>query len=269
MAGAAADLADAASQASHTVDRQQSETEQVATAMNEMAATVEEIARGAGEAAQATEQVTRQASGGATLVGESVSGIEALASGVESAAGLVRRLAADSQSIGAVLEVIRGIAEQTNLLALNAAIEAARAGEQGRGFAVVADEVRTLAQRTQQSTREIQGSIETLQSSAADAARAMEDGQKRARASVDQIRRVAESLGKISTAVATISDLNTRMAAGAEEQSVVTNEVNRNIVNISDAGRQASQVVQRTAAASRQLSALASDMQTLTAAFKL
>jgi methyl-accepting chemotaxis protein len=269
ISGAAEDLSGYVTRASQAVSHQQRETEQVATAMNEMSATIEEIARGAAEAARTTGQAREQADNGASLVNQGLAASEALAREVENAANVVLRLAADSESIGSVLDVIRGIAEQTNLLALNAAIEAARAGEQGRGFAVVADEVRTLAQRTQQSTQEIQGSIARLQAGAAEAVKAMREGQARVTTGVQHSRSASESLGAIAAAVTTIADLNARIATGAEEQTVVTNEVNRNVVNISDAGRQAADTVQRAEVASQQLAMLASGLRAVAGRFRL
>lgn len=214
--------------------KQKEEVDKVATAMNEMSATVHEVARNATEAAEAAQQADAETRTGKSVVSQAIEAIDLLASEVESAAQVIHKLEQDSDEIGAVLDVIRGIAEQTNLLALNAAIEAARAGEQGRGFAVVADEVRTLAQRTQQSTQEIQNMIERLQSGSQDAVKAMEQGKNRAQAGVTQAAEAGTSLETIAAAVSTISDMNTQIATAAEEQSVVAEEINLNINSISD-----------------------------------
>ncbi|THB70290.1 MAG: methyl-accepting chemotaxis protein [Gammaproteobacteria bacterium] len=213
---------------------QKAEVDKVATAMTEMSATVHEVARNATEAAEAAQRADEETSKGKMVVSQAIEAIDLLASEVNDAAQVIHRLEQDSDEIGAVLDVIRGIAEQTNLLALNAAIEAARAGEQGRGFAVVADEVRTLAQRTQQSTQEIQNMIERLQSGAQDAVKAMEQGRSRAQVGVEQAAEAGTSLETIAQAVGTISDMNTQIATAAEEQSVVAEEINLNIVSISD-----------------------------------
>ncbi len=213
---------------------QKGEVDQVATAMTEMSATVHEVARNATEAAEAAQRADEETGKGKMVVSQAIEAIDLLANEVNDAAQVIHRLEQDSDEIGAVLDVIRGIAEQTNLLALNAAIEAARAGEQGRGFAVVADEVRTLAQRTQQSTQEIQNMIERLQSGAQDAVKAMEQGRSRAQVGVEQAAEAGVSLETIAQAVGTISDMNTQIATAAEEQSVVAEEINLNIVSISD-----------------------------------
>ncbi len=213
---------------------QKDEVDKVATAMTEMSATVHEVARNATEAAEAAQRADEETTKGKMVVSQAIEAIDLLANEVNDAAQVIHRLEQDSDEIGAVLDVIRGIAEQTNLLALNAAIEAARAGEQGRGFAVVADEVRTLAQRTQQSTQEIQNMIERLQSGAQDAVKAMEQGRSRAQVGVEQAAEAGTSLETIAQAVGTISDMNTQIATAAEEQSVVAEEINLNIVSISD-----------------------------------
>ena len=183
-------------------------------------------------------------------------------------ASTIQRLETDSQSISKVLEVIRGVAEQTNLLALNAAIEAARAGEQGRGFAVVADEVRTLASRTQQSTIEIQQVIEQLQSGARDAADVMNQGRERVDNSVLQAQQAGASLLRITNAVTSIRDMNVQIASAAEQQSAVSDEISKNVVNINHIADRVTESAGQTAQASSQLAHLASDLQTLVGQFK-
>jgi methyl-accepting chemotaxis protein len=257
------------SQTQQGMSQQRSETEQVATAMNEMAATIQEVARNAAEAANAAQQADTESQTGNRVVGATVESIDALAREVEKAADVIQKLQQDTDGIGKVLEVIRGIAEQTNLLALNAAIEAARAGEQGRGFAVVADEVRTLASHTQESTAEIQQMVERLQGRAAEAVKVMIEGRSRAEASVGQAAKAGSSLDAITNAVARINDMNTQIASAAEEQTTVAEEVNRSIVSISGVASQCSEGCNQTAGASQQLASLAADMQSLVGQFRV
>ena len=230
---AAHHLADTSSKARATVNDQQSQTEQVAAAINEMTATVHEVAQHAQSGADSAREADQQARSGHAVVTETITSINTLAAEVERASSVIEALAQDSNSIGGILDVIRGIAEQTNLLALNAAIEAARAGEQGRGFAVVADEVRNLAQRTQQSTEEIQQMIVKLQSGATDAVSVMESGRSQAQQSVEKAAETGEALASIEQAISLISDMNIQIASAAEEQSSVAEEINQNVVAIS------------------------------------
>ncbi len=227
--------------------RQQVETSQVAKAMRDMAKSVQDVAVNATEAATAAGQADKQAKIGGKEVTETAHAIEILAGGVEQAAQVIQQLESDSADIGKVLDVIREIAEQTNLLALNAAIEAARAGEQGRGFAVVADEVRTLAQRTQESTEDIRSMIEKLQSGANEAVTAMESSRTKAWAGVTQATKAAESLMAITNSVTTIHTMNAQIASAAEEQSAVAEEVSRSIANISQVVAKTSQEAEHTA----------------------
>jgi aerotaxis receptor len=251
--GIATGTAAAVNQTNQGIYQQQSEIEQVATAMNEMSATVHEVAHNTAEAAEAAHNADEVAKAGALAATESLCGIDALVEDVEQAAGVIRNLEQESNSVGTVLEVIRGIAEQTNLLALNAAIEAARAGEAGRGFAVVADEVRTLASRTQESTAEIDAMIARLQAEAREAVQAMEKAQGGAKVNAEQVETLAESLAAISGVVKTINDMNAQIATAAEEQNAVSEEINRNIVNISSVAEQTTAVSEETAQAMQQL----------------
>ena len=221
-----------------SIIQQQSEIEQVATAMNEMTATVHEVATNAGDASTATNEARDLAHNGALIATRSITSIMSMVSDAEEAANVIANLASQTDSIGSVLDVIRGIAEQTNLLALNAAIEAARAGEQGRGFAVVADEVRTLASRTHQSTQEIQEMIESLQVEAKKAVDVMLKAQNSAETNMDSIENMAENLAEISGAVQTIDAMNSQIATAAEEQSAVSEEINKNIVNVNEVSEQ-------------------------------
>ncbi|MTW20179.1 methyl-accepting chemotaxis protein [Allochromatium palmeri] len=269
LASAAEELSLTSGETSEQVRHQLSETDQVATAIHEMTATVEEVARHAAEAARAAQETDREAEAGSQVVAQAIAAIEALAGEVESAGQVITRLSDDSREIGAVLDVIRGVAAQTNLLALNAAIEAARAGEQGRGFAVVADEVRTLASRTQDSIQDIQGKIERVQSGSAGAVAVMEQGRVRAGEGVDQARQAGESLRAIAAAIARINDMNTQIASAAEEQSAVAEEINRNIQSMSQSVSQISDGSMQAAAASGELARLATSLQDSSGRFKI
>ena len=269
LAAAAEELSAITEQSTNGVMRQQGETEQVATAMNEMSATVSEVARNAANAASAAQDADAQAKNGSQVVATTVDTIHNLATEVERTAGVIENLKEDSISIGTVLDVIRDIAEQTNLLALNAAIEAARAGEQGRGFAVVADEVRTLASRTQQSTREINDMIERLQTGANEAVSVMQAGREKAEESVEQAGKAGEALQMITQVVDNIKSMNMQIASAAEEQSATAEEINRNIVNISEVAQETSTGSRQTATASDELARLAADLQSQVSKFTI
>ncbi|MES9829270.1 MAG: methyl-accepting chemotaxis protein [Candidatus Thiodiazotropha sp.] len=248
VSGATANLSirigDFATLAEHTRDgvtKQHEQTTQVATAMTEMSATVHEVAQNTTQTAEAARQADQQANSGRDVVNAVTSSIDSLASEVGRAVETVQHVEQDSERIGSVLDVIRGIADQTNLLALNAAIEAARAGEQGRGFAVVADEVRTLAKRTQDSTEEIQEMIESLQTGVRETVTVMETSQQQAAESVDQAGRAHEALEEITRVVDTISQMSSQIATAAEEQSAVAEDINRNIVDITHVAEETSQ----------------------------
>ena len=255
VTNASAKLADATQEMSQvsvsardSIIGQRGELEAVVTAMNQMAASVQEVARSAEAAAESAADVERDAEEGRRVVAANVQVINSLATEVSRASDVIGRLERDSEGIGSVLDVIRGIAEQTNLLALNAAIEAARAGEQGRGFAVVADEVRTLAQRTQQSTAEIQQMIEGLQKASDEAVQVMNQGQSRVSVGVQEAERVSVSLEKMAQGIDAMRRLNTQIAVSAQQQSQVAQEIDRNLANVNhlmdDAGRGAQDVAQ-------------------------
>ena len=268
LAAAAEQMATITQQTNENVQQQQMETEQVATAMNEMTATVQEVARHATEASAAAKSADEEATGGKEVVANTVSTIDTLANEIETATTVINKVEKESEKIGAVLDVIRGIAEQTNLLALNAAIEAARAGEQGRGFAVVADEVRTLASRTQESTQEIHAMIESLQQESREAVHAMEYSRERSQNSVKQAALAGESLNAITNAVTAISDMNIQIAAAAEQQSCVADEINKNINNIAQVVHRTADGAQQIFSSSNELARLSADLQQLVNQFK-
>ncbi|NVJ62563.1 MAG: methyl-accepting chemotaxis protein [Gammaproteobacteria bacterium] len=258
-----------ARQSHESINRQREQTELVATAMAEMTATVNEVANSANNTLQEVQGANSETKTGQEIVRRNIETINKLASEIESASHVINKLNEYSENIGSVLDVIRGIADQTNLLALNAAIEAARAGEQGRGFAVVADEVRTLASKTQDSTSEIQGMIERLQSGTKDAVSVMEKSQEEARVSVDQTAKAGEALELITRAVGVINDMSTHIASSAEEQSAVTNEMHENITTISSLAEQNARGSTESLSASQQLAKLAEELQGMVKQFKL
>jgi methyl-accepting chemotaxis protein len=252
-----------------SINTQREQTELVATAMAEMTATVNEVANSANNTLREVQGANEESNIGLTIVRDNIDTINRLANEIERAAQVINKLNEYSDNIGSVLDVIRGIADQTNLLALNAAIEAARAGEQGRGFAVVADEVRTLASKTQESTSEIQGMIERLQTGTKDAVSVMEKSQVEAKVSVEQTAKAGKALESITRAVGVINDMSTHIASSAEEQSAVTNEMHENITTISSLAEQNAQGANESLAASQQLARLAEQLQRMVAQFKV
>ncbi len=221
-------------QTQNKIDQQKQQTERVAEAISSMSFKVQEMAKNASEASRAVTNASNETRKGQQEVNSTINSITSLARNVDTTSDALAKLARDSENIGAVIDVIKSIAEQTNLLALNAAIEAARAGEQGRGFAVVADEVRTLASRTQESTKEIEEMIERLQQASNQAVSVMSEGKEQAQHSVSQASLAGKSLSTISSAVAMIADMNTRIADLATEQSRSTEEIKSNVTVIND-----------------------------------
>lgn len=269
LASAAEELSATSASANENMVKEKNQLDQIATAMTEMSSTAQEVAVNADSAATGTQQADQQASEGRGIVSQTMNAINSLASEVESASTTIKQLEADTEQIGTVVEVIRGIAEQTNLLALNAAIEAARAGEQGRGFAVVADEVRSLANRTQQSTQEIQDMIEKLQVGAQNAVKVMDAGQEQAGTTVDKASQADVSLNEISGSITEVFNMNTQIAEAVRQQGMVTEEVNTNIVTLASLAEETETGSQQISAASDELSSLAYQLQTIIGKFKV
>jgi len=269
LASAAEELNAVTDESARGLSQQNNEIEQAATAVNEMTSAVEEVARNAVSTSEASQNATTSASDGRDLVQETVSAIERMSGDVQSTATLIGNLADESRDIGKVLDVIRGLADQTNLLALNAAIEAARAGEAGRGFAVVADEVRALAHRTQQSTSEIERMIGSIQGGTEQAVNSMRSSTERAESTLSIAKGAGLALDTINNAVVEINERNLVIASAAEEQAQVAREVDRNLVNIRDLSTQSATGANQTSAASNELSRLAVDLNGMVARFRL
>ncbi|WP_404943305.1 methyl-accepting chemotaxis protein [Pseudomonas sp. FW507-12TSA] len=269
LASAAEELNSVTEESARGLTQQNNEIEQAATAVNEMTSAVEEVARNAASTCEASKNATASAGDGRDLVQETLAAIERMSGDVQDTASLIGDLANESRDIGKVLDVIRGLADQTNLLALNAAIEAARAGEAGRGFAVVADEVRALAHRTQQSTSEIERMIGSIQNGTEQAVDSMRNSTERAESTLNIARGAGLSLDTINSAIIQINERNLVIASAAEEQAQVAREVDCNLVNIRDLSVQSATGAHQTSAASNELASLAVDLNGLVARFRL
>ncbi len=269
IASAAEELSAVTEQTSAGVNSQKVETDQVATAMQEMSATVQEVARSAAEASQAASDADHEASQGDRVVAEAIAQIDRLAAEVTRSTDAMSELQSESKKIGGVMDVIKAVAEQTNLLALNAAIEAARAGEAGRGFAVVADEVRGLAQRTQKSTEEIEGLVAGLQQGTQQVAAIMHGSRELTDSTVALTRKAGEALGMITRKVSNIQAMNQQIAAAAEQQGAVAEEISRSVVNVRDISEQTAEASEETAASSIELARLGNQLQMMVSHFRV
>lgn len=267
LSSAAEEVSAISEQSAFGMQQQQDEISQLVTAMNEMQNTVYNVSQNTASSADAANEASQSSTSGSNIVYQAIASIENVSEEIEKAGVVVQQLELDSASISVVLDVIRNIADQTNLLALNAAIEAARAGEQGRGFAVVADEVRTLAQRTQDSTSEINKIIEVLQSRAGEAGLVMKSSCEQVKNSVDLARNAGNVIENINQEIIKISDMSLQIASATEEQNSVTEELNRNIVNISDKSNEVAEGATQTAKACMDLGKLAEQLSQVTQRF--
>ncbi|WDU65300.1 methyl-accepting chemotaxis protein [Pseudomonas poae] len=267
LASAAQELSAVTEEASRGLQQQNNEIDQAATAVNEMTAAVEEVARNAVSTSEASGQSNQAAREGRDRVVQTVDAIQTMTQDVQNTAAMIEGLATQGRDIGKVLDVIRAIAEQTNLLALNAAIEAARAGEAGRGFAVVADEVRALAHRTAQSTQEIEKMVAGIQNGTGEAVQSMQQSNQRTQNTLEMARAAGVALEQITQSISLINERNLVIASASEEQAQVSREVDRNLVNIRDLATQSAAGANQTSAASHELSRLAVDLNGMVARF--
>ncbi|MFP5426091.1 MAG: methyl-accepting chemotaxis protein [Gammaproteobacteria bacterium] len=269
LSSAASQLANASEDTKERINQQREETDQVATAMNQMSATVQEVAQNAEQASQAATTADHQAQLGDEVVAQAVAQIEQLAGQMDHCLRAMHHLAGESLRIGSILDVIKSVSEQTNLLALNAAIEAARAGEAGRGFAVVADEVRGLAQRTQQSTEEIEQLIASLHSGTDEVTGLLDSSKQLTEQSVELSRKAGDALGQITQTVSSIQGMNQQIATASEEQSVVAEQINRSVINVRQVSDQTSAASEQTAASSGELEQLGQQLRGMVGRFSL
>ncbi|MFA0920227.1 methyl-accepting chemotaxis protein [Pseudomonas tremae] len=269
VATAAEQSSAVALQTSQNVAQQRQGTDQVATAISQMSSTVKDVARSTTDASEMSQRVNASTMQGKAEIENTISLIQGLSLQAQQTSQIIGELKGESNSISSVLDVIRGVADQTNLLALNAAIEAARAGEQGRGFAVVADEVRNLAKKTQDSTVSIQQMIANLQSGSERAAASMQETLGKAQEGASNVVRAGELLEEIAEGIASISDRNIQVASAAEEQSLVAEEIHRNVHDINALVIQVSAGAEQTAVTSRELARLAEQQQGLVGRFKV
>jgi methyl-accepting chemotaxis protein len=269
ITGASEQLAAITKETRSGIKEQTSQTEHMSSAMNEMTATVQKVAKNAEQASNSASEANKLTNAGQHVVTDTIHSINTLAQEIECAGAVIKKVEADGIQIGTVLDVIRGIAEQTNLLALNAAIEAARAGEQGRGFAVVADEVRTLASRTQDATQEIQQMIESLQAGTKQAVTVMETSRSKAQNSVEKAAQAGESLTAIDAAASVINDMNTQIASAASGQEAVAEKINQNIRQISLVSENTANCSANVDTATTKLAQLATELQRMVAQFRL
>ncbi|MBH3447714.1 methyl-accepting chemotaxis protein [Pseudomonas putida] len=269
LSQAATQLAASSEDTKLRINQQREETDQVATAMNQMSATVQEVAQNAEQASQAATNADQQAQMGDQVVSEAIGRIEQLAGQMDHCLAAMQHLAGESQRIGSILDVIKSVSEQTNLLALNAAIEAARAGEAGRGFAVVADEVRGLAQRTSTATEEIGQLIDSLHNGTDDVTRLLDSSKRLTEQSVALSRRAGQALSQITDTVSSIQGMNQQIATASEEQSVVAEQINRSVINVRDVSDQTSAASEQTAASSGELEQLGQQLRGMVGRFNL
>jgi methyl-accepting chemotaxis protein len=266
---ASREMTGSAGKSQQSVAQQQAEISQVATAMHEMTATAQDVANSVSRTSEAVVEANRESNSGMEIVGAAITEIEHLAKQIEETAAVINRLDTDSAEISQILDTITGVAEQTNLLALNAAIEAARAGEHGRGFAVVADEVRTLAGRTQKSTEQIKQTIEKLQGGSKSAVGAMEKGRSQANTVVERAREAGNSLQAIVRSVAEINDMSAQIASAAEEQSSVSEGISQSLEDIDRKSQEATQGITATSSSASEIEGIAGELSQAVARFRL
>jgi methyl-accepting chemotaxis protein len=269
LSQAATQLAASSEDTKLRINQQREETDQVATAMNQMSATVQEVAQNAEQASLAATSADQQAQMGDQVVAEAIGRIEQLAGQMDHCLAAMQHLAGESQRIGSILDVIKSVSEQTNLLALNAAIEAARAGEAGRGFAVVADEVRGLAQRTSTATEEIGQLIDSLHNGTDEVTRLLDSSKSLTEQSVELSRRAGHALSQITDTVSSIQGMNQQIATASEEQSVVAEQINRSVFNVRDVSDQTSAASEQTAASSGELEQLGQQLRGMVGRFSI